>query len=283
MKRSILFLSTLALLCGFGMSGFGATPARAMLLSGFLGQCSATATGSCTEVAATGYARQPVSFSNLSSSTASSVVTAYSLLASPYSFAQSLTGAIMGHAVYDALTGGNLIAVIPYAAAYTPSTGDHGDVGSLSFTVAAASGFPADGLNLTYQAAAPIGVTPDGSTVSTGIAFKVEHGQGYPFYGSADPTTRQIVELTGFTYAAPAGVSAVNFKGAGTLASGSAALPLPATDGFLFRLSCSVTITALTMTVPGATVVGALPTTCGPAASHELQYYAGDATWHVLF
>ncbi|WP_428489092.1 hypothetical protein [Rhodopila sp.] len=43
-------------------------------------------------------------------------------------------------------------------------------------------------------------------------------------------------------------------------------------------------MTALTVTAgTGSTITGTAPTTCGANASHELQYYAGDTTWHLLF
>lgn len=259
------------------MATLGAAQAQALMLSGFLAQCTAVGTGTCTEQTGTAYARQPISFSNLASGVASQAI--------PYTYAQGVTGNIAGHAVYDALTGGNLLIVIPYAATTAiPSIGDRGDVGSLKITVPAAAGFPAEGLNATYQAAATLGTTPDGSTVSTGIALQFQHGNAFPFYGTADATTRQVTQVTAFTYAVPPGVSAVNIKGAGTLATGTVTLPIPLADGTLFRLSCSITITALTVT-PGAgsTMIGTAPTTCGANASHELQYFAADTTWHVLF
>ena len=258
-----------------------AAQAQAAFIAGFLAQCTAVGTGTCTEQTATGYARQPIAFSNLQ---AGGVISQ----ATPYTFAQTVGGSIAGHAIYDALTGGNLIAVIPYAASYAiPSGGDRGDVGSIKVTVASAAGYNPDGFNAVFQTGATLGATvADGSTVSTGMALVVQHGQGFPFYGSVDPTTRQVTQTTGFTYAVPAGVSALNIKGGGTLAAGTVTLPVPAAlgDGMLFRLSCSITVTSLTVS-PGAgsTITGTAPTTCGANASHELQYFAADTTWHVLF
>ncbi len=208
MKRSLVGLAAVALL-----SLASAVPAHALFISGFLAQCTAVATGSCTEQTASGYARQPIVFSAISNAT-NSTTTASVSQAMPYSFAQTVGGSIAGHAIYDAPTGGNLLAVLPYAASTTiPSIGDRGDVGSLGFTVPTAVGYPAAGLNTIYQAGATIGATPDGSVVSTGVAFKVKHGDGYPFYGSTDPTTRQVTETTGFSYTVPPGVSALNIKG----------------------------------------------------------------------
>ena len=280
MKRGLVGLAAVV-----AAAVLSAMPAHALFISGFLAQCTAVASGSCTEQTATGYARQPIAFGNIANVVANSSATASVAQAVPYSFAQGVSGSIAGHAIYDAPSGGNLLAVLPYAGSYTiPSYGDRGDVGSLSFTVPAANGYPPNGLNTTYQAGGTIGATPDGSVVSTGIAFKVEHGDGYPFYGTTDATTRQVTETTGFSYIVAPGVSALNVKGAGTLATGAIALPIPQADGSIFRLSCSITVTALTVTPgSGATITGTAPTTCGTNASHELQYFAGDTTWHVLF
>jgi hypothetical protein len=281
MKRNLLGLVAAALL------GLFATQARAeSFISGFLAQCTAIGNGTCTEQTATGYARQPISFSRIVNAVSNSASVASVNQSTPYYFPQSVSGQIAGHAIYDALTGGNLVATIPYAVAVSlPSQGDRGDVGSLTFTVPAGNYYAPDALNTVIQAFSLIGLTPDGSSVFTGnAALWVQHGNGMPFYGSADVTTRTVTEVTAFSLTPPIGVSAVDIKGAGTLAAGALVLPTPQTDGFLFRLSCSVTVTALTVTATTpATIVGTAPATCGPNAGHQLQYFLADTSWHVEF
>lgn len=271
MKRLLLGLAFLA-----GMLGAQAADAQATMLSGFLAQCTAVGTGACTEQTATGYARQPITFGNVANGISNSAV--------PYTYAQAVTGSLAGHAVYDALTGGNLLAVLPYVTSYTiPSIGDRGDVGALRINVPAAAGMPAEALNATYQTGATLGTTSDGSAVTTGAALTFLHGLGYANTGTTDANTRQTTQVSGFTYAVPAGVSTLNLKGAGTLAAGTVTLPPTPSDGTIFRLSCSVTITALTITPGSGSFVGTPPSSCGANASHEVQYFAADTTWHVLF
>jgi hypothetical protein len=279
--RFIAAASLLAVLSAALVSG-----AQASFIAGFLAQCTAMTSTSCTEQTETGYARQPIQFGPIANTVSLSTVTPRIAQSIPYAFAQGVTGTIAGHAIYDAPTNGNLLLLIPYAAAYTiPSIGDRGDVGSIQINLSSGANYPPDGLNAVFQTGATLGTTVlDGSTVTFGTGFMVQHGQGFTLFGDSDAATRQVTETTGFSYTVPTGVTSVDIKAAGTLATGGITLPIPLADGTLFKLACSITITTLTVTAgSGATIVGTAPTTCGTGASHELEYYAGDTSWHVLY
>ena len=255
-----------------------ARSAEAKTIDGWLAECVVVGAGSCAEQTARAYARQPISFSTLGSGV--------TVAANPYTFGQAVSGTIAGRAIYDAPTGGHLLVVLPVATPYAiPSQGDVGDVGALRFTMTALAAYPrAEAYTGFFPAGATLGTTQDGSTVTTGTNESITRGVLAAYLGSIDALPIEVTEVSGFSYQIPAGTSTVDFTGAGTLATGTAILPQAPANGYIQRLECTVTVSTLTLT-PGAgtTVVGTVPTSCGPNASHELQYLAPDATWHVLF
>ena len=168
MKR---ILVTAAALCGLLAS---APLAHADLFVGWLADCTAVTATTCTELTATGYARQPVVFN----------VPAFgkSVNTAPYSFAQTVTGTIAGRALYDAATGGNLDVVMPLATplAIVSPPGDRGDVAALSLTVTALAGAPNGSFSQAAVASgAAVGTTQDGSTATAGSALTITRGQLY--------------------------------------------------------------------------------------------------------
>ena len=131
--------------------------ASAHFIDGYIGDCSANTATTCTELTATGYARQPVYFTP--------PVKGVVPLGYRFGFPPGVGGSITARAIYDAPTGGNLLMVLPLAAAYTiPSSGDAVDVGGikLTFTALAALQF-GEGYVGNIAASAALGTTQDGS------------------------------------------------------------------------------------------------------------------------
>ena len=252
--------------------------ANAKSIDGWLAQCSAVAAAACTEPTASTYARQPISFA--------SPVKGLTVNATTYQFSQANLGTVAGRAIFDAPTGGHLLLVLPLAAGYAvPIQGDYGDVGALRFTwtsmTAIANG---DAFSASFLAGSTVGATPDGSSVTAGTNESFTRGVLAAYPGSVDPLPAQVTEVTGFSYQVPASTSTVDILGAGTLAAGTVILPQSPVSGFVQRLECGVTVTALTVTPSaGTTITGTAPSTCGPNASHELQYQGGTSTWVILF
>lgn len=252
--------------------------ADAKSIDGWLGQCSATAAAACTEPTSASYARQPISFA--------SPIKGVTISSTPYQFSQAGLGTVAGRAIFDAPTGGHLLVVLPLATSYAvPSQGDYGDVGALRFTWSAMTGIAnGDAFSSSFLAGATVGATPDGSAVTVGTNETFTRGVLAAYPGSVDPIPVQVTEATGFSYQIPTGDSTVDVLGAGTLAAGTLILPQAPANGFLQRIECGVTVTALTVTPgTGTAITGNAPTTCGANASHELQYQAGNSTWSILF
>ncbi len=159
-----------ALIAALGLLAL-APAAHAALFVGWLAECTATTTTTCTELTGTGYARQPIILSTPAFGKA--------VNQNPYSFAS--TGTIAGRALYDAATGGNLAAVMPLAAAQVISQpGDRGDVGSLSLTVNALVGVPNGSFSQAAVASgAVIGPSQDGTNATAGSALTITRGELY--------------------------------------------------------------------------------------------------------
>lgn len=169
MKKSLLLAATAAA----ALLHVGS--ASAAFLDGYLGRCTATGTGTCTEMSGSGYARQPISFS---SPTNSGAITN----SIPYTFGSGGTGNIAGVAVYDAATGGNLLLVIPFSptnqqvAGTTPAVATR-DIGTLKVSLPAlATGNPSSQALILNGATAVGTNTSDGGVVSTGIPLTVLRG-----------------------------------------------------------------------------------------------------------
>ena len=220
--------------------------ARAAFIDGWLSECTAVATGSCTELTGTGYARQPIGFS--------SPTNGVTVNSNPFTFGPA-AGTIAGRGVYDAASGGHLLFVIPVATsiAAAASNPDRGDVGAIKFTIAAMANYPLAGAYIgTVAPAAVVGTSADGSSVSSGVAGTIYRGDGYTAArGIVDPNYDAETELTGFTVTPKVGASTLVINGAGTLATGTVTMPATPNDGQDFRLDCGVTVTALTV-APGA-------------------------------
>ncbi len=277
-----------ALLLGASVLAFAST-ASAHFADGWLSDCSAVSAGSCTEVAPAGYARQPIFFLT---PTNSGILTN----GQPFYFPQTTAGlSIAGRALYDAPTGGHLLAVIPWTVAQTAgSTGDRGDVGAFSISLTGyTTNYVGDAIVANYASGATLGTNAtlvngvaDGAVVTTGTQLAVWRGilaadTGSlidPFYLST-PT-----QTTGFTYTVPNGVTTVLINAAGTLATGAINLQAAPVDGAIQTLLCAATISTLTINVPATwTAVGTLPTACGANASHQLFYSAAAKKVYVLF
>jgi hypothetical protein len=251
-----------------------AIPARAESLVGFLAQCTAFTTTSCTEPGTTGYARQPIAFSDLSrTGVANNRV--------PYTFGQlSPATTITAHAVFDAATGGNLVAVLPTPSA-TP-TPDQGDVGALSLTIPAANGLASPlAFNATYAAGATIGTT-SGGNVTAAVPVAFTRGLLAAVTAASDPAYTVNTPTTGFTFTVPARTSVVILTPAGTLATGTLTLPAAPVDGQRVELLCSATVTALTVAANAGQTLSGTVTTCTASAGHIWRYRATNTTWYTL-
>lgn len=89
-----------------------------------------------------------------------------------------------------------------------------------------------------------------------------------------------LTPLTGFAYTVPNGTPALVLTPAGTIAAGTITMPPNPPDNQPLRLTCSQTVTALTISAnAGQTVVGA-PTTITPATPVEFFYNVANATWY---
>jgi hypothetical protein len=155
-------------------------PASAHFIDGFLAQCTAVGTGTCTETTAAGYLRQPVYFTT--------PVRGVAPLGTAFTFGPAGVGTFAGRAIYDAPTGGNLLFVLPFAAPLVaPSPGDHLDVGAMKLTFTALVPYLLGETYLgTAAAAAAVGFTSDGSVISTGHTVTFLRGTVLP--GTLAPT-----------------------------------------------------------------------------------------------
>jgi hypothetical protein len=147
--------------------------AKADAFVGFLSDCTAVTATSCTELTATGYSRQPIAMTDM--------VYGKTVNSIPFSFLQTATGTVVGRGLYDALTGGNLIAVIPLATSISLSTpGDRGDVGAIAFTLTSqATIFSSKFSQGTLTSGATIGTSSDGSSVTAATGLTMTRGQIY--------------------------------------------------------------------------------------------------------
>ena len=105
-------------------------------IDGFIALAATIGTGTCTEVTAPGYNREPISFGTPMDATAFNTT--------PWSFGALLPGIVAGLAIYDAPTGGNLLLVMPFSArrTYLPGFSPRvGDSGTLRLRFSAMAGF----------------------------------------------------------------------------------------------------------------------------------------------
>ena len=107
-------------------------------ITGFLGLCSAVGTGTATEIGGVaGYARQPIAFSMPKNGVSVSSV----------GFDFGLVGTqsnVVGRAIYDAPSAGNLLAVLPHASPRLPQGGsiDRGEQGTITLILTALASYP---------------------------------------------------------------------------------------------------------------------------------------------
>lgn len=156
-------------------------------INGFLALCSAVGTGTATEMTAPGYARQPISFA--------SPKKGVSVSSRPYSFGTPGLGAAMaGRAIYDAPTGGNLIAVMPFASPRPVPQGgptDAGDAGWLTLVFTALAAYPdGDAYSGTVAAGAVIGICYDEAAVISRNA--VASPSGYQLQVNSAPLSAGV-------------------------------------------------------------------------------------------
>jgi hypothetical protein len=269
MKRYLL--ASLAL---FGLT----RAAEAHFIDGYIAECTAVTTTSCTEPSYTNYGRQPVYFNTPANN-------GYLASALRFQFASPSAGlTFTGRAIFDAPTGGRLLMVIP--ATFTPPyPGDVGETGSVSFTLSNSTGLLGDAISATYATGATLGTMSSGSLVTTGTNVSVSRGVLQGAVIPSDPFYVQTAAQTaGFSYSAPTGTQTLQINGAATLATGTVVLPTPLADGQIFRLTCAITVTALTLTPPsGYTWTGTAPASCGANATHEWLYFAASHTVVNLF
>ena len=259
------------------IGALAASPAHATLTDGYLAECTAVATGSCTELTGGSYARQPISFQDAVKGVSNSSV--------PYSFGGGAAGTIVGRAVYDAPTGGNLMLVIPLATPVVSPPVDQSDVGAIKLTITALQAYQsAKVVNTLLQPGVALGTSGDGSVVSSGVKLAVRSGYLAPAYPSFDASgVNSAVLSTGFAITTITNQAHYVINGAATLATGAVQLPTAPYDGQSFVLACNVTVTALTVTAAAPATISSTPTTCGPASAHEFFYTAAGTKWTMLF
>ena len=134
--------------------------AEAHFIDGYIADCSATTSTTCTEFTATGYSRQPMFFNAPTSGVTRN--------AAPFSFSPLVTGVVAGRAIYDAPSGGTLLLIIPLAAPLTiTGGGDHQDVGTITLTFTAMVPlYYSESYIGTAAAGSTLGSTADGSTLT---------------------------------------------------------------------------------------------------------------------
>ena len=110
-------------------------------VDGFLGLATAISGGSVTEASGAGYQRQQIAFSIPKAGMSGS--------SKPYTFGPAfgsgVSGQLVGRAVYDSPSGGNLLLIMPFPSTRPlPASGplDMGDDGFLSLTFTAMQSFP---------------------------------------------------------------------------------------------------------------------------------------------
>jgi hypothetical protein len=155
----------LVALVAAGLAGAIAAPrAHAQhFVDGFLAQCTAMTSTTCTESTATNYVRQQVQFQL--------PVNGVSASANAFNFGPYGIGTMAGHAVYTALTGGTIVVLLPFSAPITYSGGilDRGEPGRLAVTYSALTGY--------YDAGFYAGTyTNQGGTATAGQALTIDRG-----------------------------------------------------------------------------------------------------------
>ena len=85
--------------------------------------------------------------------------------------------------------------------------------------------------------------------------------------------------LTGATLTASTGLGAFVLQPAGPLATLNVVLPAGPTDGQIFEISTTQTITALTVTAPSLTVNGGTGTLTS-SGGLAFRFHAADSTWY---
>jgi hypothetical protein len=251
--------------------------AHATMFDGYLADCSAITATSCTELSSAGYARQPISFGDAVKGVSRNTV--------PYSFGSTGSGSIVGRALFDAPTGGNLVAVIPLATAITAPPVDQADSGTITLNVAALAAYQVGrSYSGTIAAGATIGTSGDGSTVTAGIKDAIRQGYLTAALPNFDASyLGPVTQTTGFAITSLTIQAHYVVHGAGTLATGAVQLPSNPTDGQTFTLACDVTVTGLTISVASGFTLSGAPTSCGPTAGREWFYVGGAAkTWYEL-
>lgn len=254
-----------------------AAPARAQSLAGYLAECTAVATGTCTELTGANYARQPIVFGDAQSGVVTNTT--------PFNFGPQASGTIAGRALYDAAAGGNLLAVIPLASPISVPPADQGEAGKIRLTLTALAGAPAgrtfSGVLATGTA---IGTTSDGATVSSGSRLRIANGTLTAAAANFDASVLvSPTQTTGFTFTTLTNQGAFVVHATATLAAGTVRLPSTPLDGQTFRLMCDQTVTALTVNAVGGTTIVGTVTTCGASSGHEWVYNAAGPTWYQLF
>ena len=164
-----------------------------MFIDGFLALCSTVGTGVCTEPTVAGYSRQPISFSASIKGVAVSSV--------PFTFRPTTTasGSFAGRAIYDAPTGGNLLLVLPFPSARTPSgrATDAGDVGYVRLLFDALATYPTgDAFSGTFALGATVGQWYDDLSLNVPWMVQVSGGRYVPSANTMPITAGVALTIT---------------------------------------------------------------------------------------
>ena len=97
----------------------------------------------------------------------------------PGTFGINFAGTVVGRAIYDAPTGGNLLMVLPLVTTVVagPSNLDAGDVARIRPTLTALVPYQnGDAYTGRVAAATAMGTTYEGATVTSGVALSINRG-----------------------------------------------------------------------------------------------------------
>jgi len=158
-------------------------------ISGFLGLCSAVGVGTATEIAAPGYSRQAIRFSD--------AVSGAAVNSNGYDFGNVEVAPVAGRAIYDAPTGGNLLLVLPHQQPRPPQGGsiDRGEAGYLTIIFSALASYPTSSafsgsfapgssLGSCYDLSEIIGLTSTQPNIVAGVTVLARGGQFLQVFAS---------------------------------------------------------------------------------------------------
>ena len=162
-----------------------------MFIDGYLALATAATAGAITECALSGYARQPISFSE--------PVDGIAFSSTPYSFGMAIRAGAVGRAIHDAPSGGNLLLVMPFP---TPLAGarlpwDSGEAGHLRLLFSALQqSHRGAAFTGRIAAGAAAGLCSDAYDVANGNDLSQSQGNPRPLINTAAMTAGVALSIS---------------------------------------------------------------------------------------